>query len=83
MMATVHPGIPGTQDTCRSTLIFFGVFQEIYAFIISNRQVRDSAGFTPVKISSNSSAVSVIADVDLRIKAILANFLIELLNEAG
>jgi hypothetical protein len=31
-------------------LIFFGVFQEIYAFIISNRQaIRDSAGFTPGK----------------------------------
>ena len=46
-------------------LIFFGVFQEIYAFIISNRQaIRDSAGFTPSKISSNSSAVSVIVDVD-------------------
>ena len=31
-------------------LIFFGVFEEIYAFIISNRQaIRDSAGFTPSK----------------------------------
>jgi len=70
-----HLGIPETQYTSPWTSDFLLYFPTDNAFIITNGQaVRNSAGFSPCKISSNSSAVSVtIRCRFLGLKAVFAN----------